>query len=357
MQQAINDQLVTKYTAIAALFSDITQLMTPEQSSQVTGLRLPYPSLFYVGGDWINPKQYCQWLKAQLALTRQVRFYFNSPVIAIKKVKTDIAGQLPKWRALTIGDSENPTPDTNCTSNDINQITGKINDTFDQIVISAGVNSIDFDVSNDLVINPVLGQVSKLSANSSVSDLKTVLCHKGYMTPSNGDFQSFGATFENRPEIIKKGAVTSREANLQNISQIQSVYQDQTWANALSEHDIIDENAAFRATTGDHLPLCGELFSWSWVAHYIDNNTGRYKRKDKIKGDIKNDYAGLYMMTGLGARGLTSAPLIAHVLSNDMLGLPTDAFIDIKKAVAPLRYKLREYRRTKKLPKTETTLK
>lgn len=327
LQQAINDNLQTKFKTISQLWPDLAQFFSPDESSQISHLELPYPSLFYKHGGWLNPKRYCQWLKKQLLATNKVTFRFNSQVHSIeKKLKTSI---FYEWQ-VCLETNEQATSSG-----------------FDQVVVAAGVDTIKLSACSELPITPVLGQVSKASSESSLSPLKTVLCHKGYITPADENIQSFGATFE-------KGATRAEvtdSANQVNVEQIQKVYPHQTWSKALSVKDIDGANAAYRATTSDHLPLAGEIVHWDWVANYIDKNNGQYKRQDKIQQHIPNDYAGLYVLTGLGARGITSAPILAEILSSQMTGLPSKIADSTRISVSPLRFKIREYKRKKQIPR------
>ena len=351
LQQAINDAQHNKFPKIASLWPELTELHNAEQSSDISGLTLPFSSLYYSEGGWLNPKQYCHWLAKKLS-DAGVSILFQHSVISLAKTHntkphSDAEAQSDndllenhKWQVIYRPSSsavgKKPCPDS--------ELTYPVH--FDQIVIAAGIDTVNIQESGDLPVEPVLGQVSKMSAGSSLSPLKTVLCHKGYITPGNGQFQSFGATFEK----AQTHSEVKESANIANIVQIQKVYPEEAWAKALQITDIASANAAFRATTSDHLPLVGELVDWDWIANYVDKNTGDYRRKDKIKDTVVNKYAGLYVLTGLGARGLTSAPILAELLAKQLTqGLQqSDHFI--AETVAPIRFKLREYKRNKRIP-------
>ncbi|QTH63858.1 FAD-dependent 5-carboxymethylaminomethyl-2-thiouridine(34) oxidoreductase MnmC [Psychrosphaera ytuae] len=346
LQQAITAELDSKFDTVAELWAPLVQRCTKEESSSLAGLSLPYSSLFYPDGGWLNPQQYCFWLKKNLLASKRVRFFFDSPVVSVQPKPSS---NLNLWHPVRIG--AEPTR----ISQDCESESPKLSEhqeLYHQIIICAGVDSIDFDLSNDLPITPVLGQVSKLTHDTSAAELKTVLCHKGYMTPATSQYQSFGATFE-------KGQATAEcktQSDQKNLEQIQKAYPDETWSQELNKANIIGANAAFRATTADHLPLAGEIIDWSWISHYVDKNNGRFKRSDKIKGELNNLWSGLFVMSGLGARGLTSAPIIAELLSSMLLNqtseLDPDIFQWVQSTVAPVRYKLREYKRTKRVPQS-----
>jgi tRNA 5-methylaminomethyl-2-thiouridine biosynthesis bifunctional protein len=176
-----------------------------------------------------------------------------------------------------------------------------------------------------------------------------VLCHKGYITPSQGQYQCFGATFE-KDSVDETVTI---EAQQKNLAQIQKVYHSQGWSQSLEEQDIIGNKAGIRATTLDHLPLVGEIMSDRWLSDYIDKNTGKFKRKNSLpvqQGQtIKSDLMGLYLFTGLGARGLTTAPLLAAHLASILFDHPSPLPVDLFKAVAPIRFKIKQMKQNKGL--------
>lgn len=347
LQQAITSDLAAKFDTISELWAPLVCRLSAKQSSDIAGLPLPYNSLFYPDGGWLNPQRYCLWLKSTLLASKRVRFFFDSPVVSIQRQES---GSTQGWQPVRI-DASHASMSSDCISE--SEALSQQSEHYHQIVICAGVDTIDFDISHDLPIAPVLGQVSQLDCETEAGKLKTVLCHKGYMTPATEQYQSFGATFEKG----QTSAICKAESDQKNLDQIKKVYPDEKWSQSLKKTQIIDANAAFRATTADHLPLAGELIDWSWINHYIDKNNGRFKRADKIQGDVANKLAGVFVMSGLGARGLTSAPILAELLSSMLLNKPSKlapiSLESVQKAVAPVRYKLREYKRTKRLPELD----
>ncbi len=319
LQQAVVPEMADKFSFITKNWSPIVTELSAQQSSEVANLELPYPSLFYPDGGWLNPVELCHWLSSQLTQTGQLKIKTNCKV-------TDLTRNGSRW-SLIAENTQAVTTDNVLVDNGH----------YDAVAICAGINSGMLPQTTVLPLEYVLGQVSSFTENKKVNNLKTVLCHQGYITPStqtplnsaeqgnsykekNQHFQSFGATFvkqQCRPELID--IRPSSKADAKNITQIASTYPLQPWAQEVSVNDINHNNAAVRATTPDHLPLVGEVMDWSWVEHYIDKNNGQLKRSDKLQGDFVNPSSGLFCLTGLGARGLTSAPLCAELLSDLIL--------------------------------------
>lgn len=318
LQQAIKPELEARYQKVAACWPDIVEYVDTKRSSELAGLDLPYPSLYFDKGGWLWPQQFCQELLNKLALQYPLSIHLNTPIASISLRECD---------------------------------TWFINNTleFDAVIVANGHQSHEFELTKDFSTEPVRGQVSRLQSDSSLNPLKTVLCHKGYVTPAQGHYQCFGATFE-------KGSTC--EANLTadqttNLRQIQSVYPDQNWAQSLSESQVIGNKSGIRATTKDHLPMVGETFSDTWLTNYVDKNNGKLKRLDKLAphlpAPLQSDLHGLYLFTGLGARGLTTAPLLAQHLASAIFGKESQLPESLHKNLAPIRFKIKRLKQSKGL--------
>ncbi len=323
LQQAFNESMPTKFEEIATKWSSIVEFVDDKTSSKIANIDTPYSSLYFANGGWLNPLRFCQWLGVELQSSHDFTIQYNTEVQKVQRNDNDNVWSL--------------------------HFDKKQRD-FDRVVLCTGVDSpnIDYSDGNTIPIAGVLGQVSSFNPNTTINKLRTVLCHKGYITPSDGEHQAFGATFEkswqnNEPTEL---------ARQQNINQIKKVFPNTNWAQSISINDINHDNTAIRATTPDHLPIAGEIIDWAWVEHYIDNNNGKYKRADKIRGSHDNPLQGLYCLTGLGARGITSAPILADMLSSVLANEPfsNNAVASVLPTVAPVRFMLREYKRAKGKP-------
>ena len=224
---------------------------------------------------------------------------------------------------------------------------------YDTVVICNGHQSNQFTLTKHLPITPVRGQVSHLNTDNSASSLNSVLCHNGYITPKDNNRQSFGATFNKGSDNEDSKA----EDNSKNLNELKSIYSQQIWCQSLSEEDINTDKTAVRAASLDHLPIVGHLTSEQWIKNNVDKNTGNLKRLTKQQTHYQdNPYEGVFCLTGLGARGLTTAPLMAAHLANVMLvnskindktGVELQLNDRLKRAISPLRFQVRELKRNK----------
>lgn len=323
LQQAFTQELAERLQQIACDWPKHAEYIDAEQSSAIAKLPLPFASLYFKNGGWLSPKQFCQHSASYLEKQYKFNIYTNHKISQIKQlIDTPNQGQ---W-----------------------QLNGDPSSTiFDQVVICSGHLANQYEQTQHLDIIPIRGQVSQLGKQSSLADLNTVICHKGYITPVSRQHQSFGATFDRS----NTNEQASQQDDIRNLNQLKQVYSTQAWADDLTPGDILTQNAAIRATSQDHHPIVGEVMSNQWVKDNVDKNNGNLKRLDKVTtqdGKHPNsDNQGLYIMTGLGARGLTTAPLMAKHLAALMCDKNSPLTPRLIKSISPMRFQIRQLKRNK----------
>lgn len=152
-------------------------------------------------------------------------------------------------------------------------------------VVAAGHCSGDIVArlsGQQLSINPVRGQITQVEATDATASLNQVLCYKGYMVPADNGLHCIGATFNRGDDRddVRAADDTENLASLKDCAQ-------QPWVDDLQ---VVNQRASVRATIPDHQPMIGQV---------QDN---------------------LYVFSGLGSRGLTSAPLLAEILAAQLTG-------------------------------------
>jgi len=324
LQQAFTDELNERYHRVAQTWPDLVQFVDKQKSSELANLELPFPSLWFPNGGWLAPYELCRSLADSLVNDSGIELRLNTRMNAISRINE-------RWQ--------------------ISLSQGSTQLCYDAVVICGGHLSAQFPQTQHLPLEPIRGQVSRLHARSAMAQLQTVLCHKGYITPNQGEYQCFGATFDRHQDSTAPSELDDRR----NLEQLKKVYQSQGWSQSLTERDIIDRKAGVRANSPDHLPIVGQVYSDQWISANVDKNNGKMKRLDKIK--FKNtlgqpcyqtsELENLYVLTGLGARGLTTAPLMASYLSDLILGLESELPDRLVCAISPKRYQVRALKRNK----------
>lgn len=317
LQQAIKPELEPRLQKVAETWPQHCQYLTKQESEQIAGIPLGFPGLYFDKAGWIYPQEYCQQLTSHLSQQFALQIALNTE---IKDINKNDSG----W-GLVSKDQQGW-------------------DNFDAVVICTGHLSNKFLQSHHIPLQSVRGQVSRLHNETELSNLKTVLCHKGYITPAQGEHQCFGATFikDSNDESIKT------EEQLSNLTQLKKVYQGQSWAEDINQTDIIADKAAIRAMSPDHIPIAGELFSNDWIRENVDKNNGKLRR---LRGE-QDEYSaselnGLFIVTGLGARGLTSAPLLAKHLAHRLFGKEDVFAANLIKAISAKRFQIKRLKQQK----------
>lgn len=116
---------------------------------------------------------------------------------------------------------------------------------------------------------------------------------------------------------------------------------------SLTDHDAlppqIEGRTAWRATTPDRLPLVGAL---PWSLARLSANPGT-RRIDQVRllPRERQERGGLYVLTGLGSRGITWCALAADLLAHWMTGAPCPVELDLRDAMDPARFPVRHLTR------------
>jgi len=97
--------------------------------------------------------------------------------------------------------------------------------------------------------------------------------------------------------------------------------------------------AAVRCSTPDHLPLVGALPD---ITQQLNDYAHLYQAKPAYTYPRAQNIAQQYILTGLGSRGLTTAPLMAEILVSQLLGQPLPVSRTIADALCPNRFLIRD---------------
>ncbi|HYD86689.1 MAG TPA: bifunctional tRNA (5-methylaminomethyl-2-thiouridine)(34)-methyltransferase MnmD/FAD-dependent 5-carboxymethylaminomethyl-2-thiouridine(34) oxidoreductase MnmC [Vitreimonas sp.] len=158
-----------------------------------------------------------------------------------------------------------------------------------------------------------------------------------YVAPFEGRVL-FGATFDKAEDAAASAPdETSRRRNLAALRELAPEIA------AGVDVSSLRSRAALRVTTPDRAPIAGLLpDSERWLAQYAPLAHG---------GRIEMDAAppahdGVYVIGGLGARGLTSAPLLGEIIAAEMCGEPALLPQSARDAIHPARFLHRALKRS-----------
>ncbi len=303
------------------------QVLSAAEASAAAGLPLPVPAWFYPGGGWVAPAAWVRWALAapgvQLRTAAVVHRLQRAPSAA---AATEAQGRAVRWQLL----------DAN----------GGLLAEADAVVLANAAQAQTLLAPlghSPWPLRHTRGQVTQFSAAHT---LGLPVAGDGYAIPLPGAVLC-GAT----REAGEPGDAALREEdhhhNLQRLQRLTGLQPaaadgmseaseargDRKGSNGCSGMHGLTGRTGWRLHTDDRLPICGALPA-------LQLPPGQ--RLDQAR--LLPREAGLFVLTALGARGLTLAPLLAQLLAAQASGTPWPLEQDLADALDPGRWLVRSAR-------------
>ncbi len=205
------------------------------------------------------------------------------------------------------------------------------------LVVAAGHQLPTLLPFAELPLYPVRGQVSHVPTTAGLSQLKSVLCYDGYLTPAHNGAHCIGASYgRNQTDLAYRA-----DEQEQNRARLQACVPQQRWP---AEVDVSGAQARIgvRCASRDHLPVAGPVARLAALADHDVHAPADQQSALPL-------HAGLYVLGALGSRGLCSAPLCGELVASEICGDPLPLAADLLEALHPARYWVRRLRRGKPL--------
>lgn len=182
------------------------------------------------------------------------------------------------------------------------------------VVLANGHHITQFTQTASLAVYPVGGQVSHIPTAPQLSKLRQVLCYDGYLTPQNpsNGHHCIGASYH-RGETDMQYSEADQQQNRQRLV---DCFPDASWA---KEVDVSEGQArcGVRCATRDHLPMAGNVPDYDATLEVYQDLAD--SKETAVSAPVHPE---LFMLGGLGSRGLCSAPLLAEALAAQMSDEP-----------------------------------
>lgn len=269
--------------------SEIAYAVDAEQANAIAKINLDKPGFFYPLGGWVCPFEYAEAAIQKAMQLADVSVSLNTDILAIER-------QSDGWVLLTEKERFGP---------------------FAQLVLANGAELTQFDASNKLQISPFRGQVSHVPAQFQLSQLATVLCANGYLTPSHQGLHCLGASYVKEPKHLDFCPQEQQE----NLMKMHESYPNQDW---LEDIDMSGNNArvGVRMVTRDHFPMMGCAPDVAKILEDYEQHQLTKESRHYWQTTPAPVHQGLYILGGLGSRGLSSGPLAAECLAAQLCGEP-----------------------------------
>ena len=216
----------------------------------------------------------------------------------------------------------------------INDINKRVDEADNQtlFVIAAGQQSGYILKEMQLPLAGKQGQVEfgRLANDRGVSALAS-----GTYALSDGPNFLFGATFEDISD--DQAPAVNEAARSENLEGLRTLKPD--WVDDVSRANL-SSRASVRSTTPDRFPVMGAVFS----ADDVSEALAPIRMGARVSQSAPSN-PNLFVVTGLGSRGFTFAPLLAETLVSLALEAPSPLARSELELIAPVRFLVRAMRR------------
>ncbi|WP_026301154.1 bifunctional tRNA (5-methylaminomethyl-2-thiouridine)(34)-methyltransferase MnmD/FAD-dependent 5-carboxymethylaminomethyl-2-thiouridine(34) oxidoreductase MnmC [Colwellia piezophila] len=271
-----------------------------KQASEFANIDLPYGGLFMPNAGWMSPPELVKQLFHAAKATKRLKIMTDTHISKIKQIARSTS-------------SESPASGESKTSWRLSSNHGEFNTSI--LVICGGADAIEIEQLKSLPLTATRGQITSMTTNSKINKLATVICHKGYLTPESKGIHCIGATFQKNDTNIN----TNKADDSYNLTMLAKCLPELSATISWREKDISSSKARLRCMSQDHLPLVGAVPN---ISEHIKAYPHLAKDKNWKYSQAAPCIDNLYVLLGLGARGLCSAPLAADILTAELCNTP-----------------------------------
>ena len=293
---------VARIAATGLLPSSQVEFLSAPAASQIAGCNITRSCLHFPQGGTVSPPQLCRALGGDHVTQADVR--------NVSQTEAGLA---------------------------LHDVTGAICTTVDIVVFA---NAMGATVAAPwLPLTARRGQITLAPPTSASANLRCVLAGEAYVTPATEGRHCIGATFDwteaDVPQPVRD------EDHMRNLAALAGMSEGLL---ADVKRDDLSGRAATRCMTPDHLFVAGPLPDRdAFRVDYAGVRHGQHWRHYPPARHVP----GVYLLTGLGARGLVTAPLAAELLACHVSGEPWPIERDLMSALNPARFLLRDLKRVR----------
>ncbi len=298
------DDTLRHLERVLNLAPDFARVLSASEISSITGLTPRCGGIHYQRGGWLDPRALC-------------RALLDHPLITVKEdcglISLDRQGD--HWVACS---TQNPALAQASVA-----------------VIATARHVLQQPELAWLPLNTIRGQTTHVPTTRVLANVTIPVCDEGYLPPAREGVHCLGASFG--PGDTDTDERATEHAH--NIDMMRRALPDlelnpppEGWRG----------HVALRCNSNDYLPVAGVVprladFNQRYAALVHD-------RKRVIHADAPL-HPGLAVLTSLGSRGLTAAPLAAERVADQLLGTPPCLPRYLQRAISPARFAERGLKR------------
>jgi tRNA 5-methylaminomethyl-2-thiouridine biosynthesis bifunctional protein len=304
-------QLVEKPYPVSDYFTSLEAL----EATDVAGATLNSHALNFASAGWLNPKQLC----SNLVIHPLITLVLGKQITGIRDSATRLeVGHSPSTRhghdRKSYSDSD---PKADCETHSRAEFESGPENTHrldfqsgeftyaEHIVLTTGSATRLIPDANHLPITAARGQISRFSLSKKSVAPKCVVNGKHYVIP-DGQSLLVGASFH-RDNTDTTVSELDHAANLEGLRQLLPTLN-------VDPHAVAGY-VGVRATTPDRLPIVGPLPDFGAVAEIYSGIRHGRPLTDYPQLPCRT---GIYLIGGLGSRGIVTAPFCAQLLADHL---------------------------------------
>lgn len=285
---------VTKRFSVASF----VKMVSPHEASDIAGIPLTVPALYFPHCGWLSPKALCRWLTQHSAIN----------IVRGQVIHRLIKGS-DSWRLEGFDQH------------------------FGAVILCNANDAQAFTQTNWLPVKTIRGQISYLQ-QTGIPEIKSVICGEGYIAPSIknsdlGHMYTLGASYNLRELDL----AISEQDHHKNIAQIGDFFPE------VHHSKILSGRAGIRCTSPDYLPIVGPVpqqSSFKSDYHYLSKNAR------KTIDTAGKYWPGLYVNIAHGSKGLAYTPLAAALIASHVAGEAPPVCQAMADTLNPARFLIRQ---------------
>ncbi len=311
LQLAINEKeqrLVPLLEQAFASYPELIQCVSEQQASELAGVDIRLPGWFFPGAGWVSPVHLCETLSSH----PNIDIIYHKEVIKLEQHQQQ--WQLSDHQQAIV--------------------------TADSVIIANSRDAQQFEQSQSMPAKAIRGQITLLETSTVSTNLKTVICHEGYVTPAINNSHNLGATFDNGDTDTS----VRPEDHQRNLDSLQRMVPSLLAGHTNLDYKTLSGRAGLRCTSPDYLPMVGPVPNYQ---HFIEDYALLRKNAHSDITTPGRYYPNLYMNIGHGSRGLTSTPLCSELIAAMICSEPLPLPRHLVSALNPGRFVIRDLIRNK----------
>jgi tRNA 5-methylaminomethyl-2-thiouridine biosynthesis bifunctional protein len=299
------DDTLVHLSEVLPLAPEFAQVLSATELAVLTGLKPRCGGIHYQRGGWLTPQAVCHALLAHPLISLQG----DCGPISLSRRPDAL------WQAI---DKQ-----------------GAVLAEADTAVLATAHAVLQQPELEWLPLTAIRGQTTHLPTPPELAQLSVTLCDQGYLPPARAGLHCLGASFG-----PGDAGTDEREAeHTHNIDMMKT---------ALPNLDLPAPDAgwqghvAHRCNSNDYLPVAGPV-------PMLDEFNRRYERlrhdRKRVIDAPSPFLPGLAVLTSLGSRGLSAAPLAAEIVADQVMGRLPAVPRYLQRALSPARFAERALKR------------